>query len=355
MNDDPNSTNVLTNLSPWHKWLINQGGHIGIQDNIETVLAFTSPTSAGQQGCIYDLEHLGLLRIRGEQAASFINGYVTCDVEKQDDNSVQTGCYCNRQGRVVADFEVIRTNNTDIILRMSADLQPVVATSLQPYIMFAKAEIEPIKSIALGLKCHRVPTEIEDILGPIPLPGKVALSPTGFWFCHLAGGRYEIFVPPATAKQIWQVAYGYLSPRGVSDWDRSDIEQHRARLSMATSEKFLPQALGYTELNAVSFTKGCYLGQEVIARTQHLGNIKRILTRLGSARTNNNSNPPHLLHPPHPKPSEWLLNSDAKKAANVIRAVQYENGWDILAIVGKEFLEQRLHHPDYKDISIQKI
>ncbi len=338
-------------LAAWRGWLASQGARLVAMDATVAVLSYADPGEPQSAGRLFDLNHLDLLRIAGPQAASFLQGYVTCDMETQDDGSLQPGAGCNRQGRVIVDFDVIRLGEEDVLLRLSAGAQALFAGCLARYIPFAKAELDPNPTacIGIGLWCAEPPTASRDLLGAVPAPGQVLRCPQGFWLQHQAGERYELWLEPAMARKIWEQERLQLTPTGVNAWDLADVRADRARVTAAISERFLPQALGYADLGAISFDKGCYLGQEVVARATHRGRLKRGLTRLAGSFAADTD--PHSLPP---APGTRLLAGDARGAGEIVRAASTGRGLEALAICPLNDTDARMQVAGWPGMLLQK-
>ena len=192
---------------------------------------------------------LAKLMLRGPDATSFIQGYVTCDLDALEKNVVMPMACCNIKGRVLANGWMIRRiDAVDIFVH--ASVAKALRAHLKKYLVFAKCELEP--ELAIGappLKPKRFAIADEPASQAIPL-----LRPFG-WF----------LVPAEDAAD--------------DDLDKRCIDAGIGIVSAPVAERFLPQMLGLTDWDAVSFTKGCYLGQEVVARAQHRGAVKRRLER----------------------------------------------------------------------------
>lgn len=185
------------------------------------------------------------IRVHGPRALEFLQGYLTCDVSRLEQAANVPMALCNLQGRTVVSGWVARadaTPDSDAFLIVHASLAERTITMLAPYARFARCTLE-----ATGT--------------PAMQP-----SPDG----------------PVGTQWVWQP--GTTGPDGEANAqsadaaiERSLIEQRFAWLSEPVSEKFLPQMLALEQAGAVDFDKGCYLGQEIVARAQHRGAVKRHL------------------------------------------------------------------------------
>jgi hypothetical protein len=221
-----------------------------------------------------DLNHFVALPLVGPDASSFLEGYLTCEMATLDESRALNGAYCNIKGRVVADV-VVALVDAQPTLVVHASLHEEVVTSLRKYLAFSRSRFQGPASMILG------------IVNPPMQPGW-PVEPLSVARIH---GGHAIAIPGATprtllllgaeqAKATWLEYAAQAAVADASVWDLLDIRAGIAHVESATSAAFLPQMLDYDKTGAISFTKGCYLGQEIVARTQHLGRPKRHLQRL---------------------------------------------------------------------------
>ena len=204
------------------------------------------------------LEDLGTLRFEGADAAGFLQGYLTTDTAELGSNPRFTAM-CNIKGRVVCTGYAWLDDET-VTLVLHRSLCPALLEFLRPYLAFSRTAASEVPSRVIG------------VVWPEPLPGQLDSLPGG----RLDDGRYLFALyEPTPAGTL-----AGLCELGQDRWDALLVERREVWLQTATSGRFLPQMLGLDERGAVSFTKGCYLGQEVVARAQHRGAVKRRLATL---------------------------------------------------------------------------
>lgn len=204
------------------------------------------------------LEDLSVLRFEGADAAGFLQGYLTTDTEELG-NGPRFTAMCNIKGRVVCTgYAWLDAGTVTFVLHRS--LCPVVLDFLRPYLAFSKTAASETASRVIAV-VHGEPLSRQlDSLPGGPLDERRSL-----FACDGPGP---------------ESALAGLRELDAGRWDELLIERREVWLQAATSERFLPQMLGLHELGAVNFSKGCYLGQEVVARAQHRGAVKRRLTAL---------------------------------------------------------------------------
>ncbi len=198
------------------------------------------------------LDYLTAIRFSGTDAGDFLHNQLSSDVLALSDGESVFACYCEPKGRVLALMLVGRADE-DYYVIMTSALAATVSTRLKMYVMRSKVNIEVLdETTVAGLREHDAaePSVVLNI--SIPLAGSTE---------SLA------ILNHATATD---------SNASLSDaWKASELVQGICWLSPETSAQFLPQMLGFDQLGAVNFRKGCYPGQEIVARTHYLGKVKR--------------------------------------------------------------------------------
>jgi len=221
-----------------------------------------SPNDAG----LVRLDDLCALSFTGNDVATFLQGYLTCDTTSLVPDKLQPAALCNLKGRVMAyGWALTLAQLTDQILWLvPAELCAGLLHFLKPYLRFSKTHAEPLQEDHL-------------VIGSAGPAGNNAIA---------EGIHLQLVRSTAELEQQWQA-------HGPGIREAFDVRLIRARipwLSTPTTAQFLPQMLDLVGLGAISFDKGCYLGQEVVARAQHRGAVKRTL-RLLTHVTASTANP----------------------------------------------------------------
>ena len=297
-----------------------------------------SPPDSSQdasQDCCVALVDLAVLSLHGTDAASFMQGYFTADLDDLNDTRSLFGAYCDIKGRVVADL-IILANRNGLLLITHVSLVEPIRDSLQKYLMFSKSELSDISEewLTLGLLGRNAAGSNL----AANLPANLTDTP---WTLERTDAHWQIAVPGGRrwlclarvdeAERIWSMFEG--RSHGVTSWQLADIEAGIAHLDAATSASFLPQMLGYDEFDAISFTKGCYLGQEVVARAQSRGRVKRRLVRWRWADQPNGA----------PVTGADLTTDDGRRVGTVIQSVATSSSsGELLAVVAEAARDQPL-------------
>ncbi|MEJ2130164.1 MAG: hypothetical protein P8Y95_00705 [Gammaproteobacteria bacterium] len=231
----------------------------------------------GRKGMV-DLSHQGVVAFRGTDAREFLQGYLTCDMNDVASDRPVLGALCNLQGRVVTNFVAIERDGA-ICLRMHRSLVEPTFDAFSKYIVFSKTKMEDASDRWL-----RIGFPSGDLL-------RQAVEPMHLDESSRGDATFTLDLPDASSrKELWiddNEEPGVIDPlldrvplMSPAEWDRIAIQALSPELTLITSSKYLPQMLGLDALGAVDFDKGCYLGQEIVARVQYRGEHKRELVAL---------------------------------------------------------------------------
>ncbi len=226
------------------------------------------PTPALPDG-VARLTHLGVIRIQGEDAAKFIHGQLTQDFSLLDAGEARLAAFCSAKGRMQASFIGFKTPDGDVLLVCSRDLLTTTLKRLSMFVMRAKAKLsDATEELALwGVAGSAVQNR-----------GTGEPHP---WVKHDSELETLVNLYPAvnTPRQLVIRGVQQAAPAGppmdLSMWLWGEVMSGVATVSAPVVEAFVPQMLNYESIGGVSFKKGCYPGQEVVARSQFRGTLKR--------------------------------------------------------------------------------
>jgi folate-binding protein YgfZ len=268
------------------------------------------------------LPHLSVVRAAGPDAATFLQGQFTNDTSLLHEGSTQLSACNTSHGRVIA---IARLRQTDdaIYALVPTDLAAKLITHLRKFVLRAKVDLVHAHDLQVGAiqtgnagSGAALPRIDEGALTLSPVPMSGSTEVVTFQY---APGREIIAAPPAAWRSISGLSLTRPNPRAASDWQLADIRDGLPQLDPATSEQFVPQMLNLDLIKGVSFTKGCYNGQEIVARTQHLGRIKRRTLRF------------KLVAGPAPAPMQGLYH-DGVKLGEVLMSADVGIGAELLAV-----------------------
>ena len=251
------------------------------------------------------LPELGVIRLAGPDALSFLQGQVTADLRSPEPHVSTLSAWCNPQGRVIAVMRVAPSAD-GLLAVLPRELCGPVAERLARFVLRAKVKV----------------TDASGELSVAGVSGSAAgavESVEGLCTLRLPAGRECLVGTPA---RLVTLAAG-LRHGAAGAWDRAGIAQGEPEVFATTSEVWVPQMLNLDLLGAIGFRKGCYPGQEIVARTQHLGRVKRRLFRYHVAGT--------VL------PATGAgLHLGAAKVGEVVRSARSAGVAELLAVVNVE-------------------
>jgi|SRR5277367_1530606 len=224
------------------------------------------------------LRHLGVLRFSGPDSLSFLQGQVSNDTRRLAQSSSLLAAYSNPQGRVLALLHLL-PHSSGVLGILPRDLVIPTLEALRKFVLRAKVKIEDASELlgVAGMQRDGVP---QSSSGGVESPGYVENDDIGIADVNRDGSRAWVIGTADDLSKHGLAGDVLHAERIERDWRLADIRAGLPQIYPATRETFVAQMLNLDLLDGISFTKGCYTGQEIIARTQHLGRIKRRLYRL---------------------------------------------------------------------------
>ena len=235
------------------------------------------------------LAEYGAIALHGEEQSKYLQGQVTCDVNTLEDNNLLLGAHCDAKGKVFSVFRLINRQQKHLMLQPAASISSSLA-ELKKFGVFAKVTIEQTTGLAFyaiaGKNAtevlHQQFVELPNSLTPVLQVGSTTIV-------YLAGKlkRYLIIDEASIVTKIVNDFSLVIYSQAL--WDLIEINEGFPLLAPETVSSYVPQMLNLQAIHGISFTKGCYLGQETVARMQYLGKNKRALFSLKSKSANNDS------------------------------------------------------------------
>ena len=228
---------------------------------------------------IADLSHFGLVALSGEEAQTFLHGQITNDLRALSPAGAVFAAYCSAKGRMLANFLLFRRDD-DILLMLPASIREATQKRLSMFILRAKVKARDASAewVRLGLSGPGASDLLTSVLGIEP-PGEImAVSQADSAFAvKLGDERFDLFLAPAETEAFWNQFAAQARPVGAPAWDWLMVRAGVPVILAQTQDQFVPQMANMDALHGISFQKGCYPGQEIVARTQYLGKQKRRL------------------------------------------------------------------------------
>jgi tRNA-modifying protein YgfZ len=300
----------------WQQFLISQGA----QFNAAGEAVFTTP-AAPASGQLFDLSSHGLIAVSGADALTFLQGQFTNDIKQLPQAAQFTG-YCTAKGRLLALFYAFSINET-IYLQCPRALIAALVKRLRMFVLRSKVVVEDASEqfVILGLASADSAAHIQHLplhahqYSQTPLGSLIRLSDS-----H-GKQRAQLIVESANAEAAWKTLAASFNPTDSQQWDTLEIQAGIPQVYTATQEQFVPQMLNLDALDGINFKKGCYTGQEIVARTHYLGKVKRrtLLATLPETAV-------------APQVGDAVLDAKQQEAGQLVRvAANKQGGWWLLA------------------------
>lgn len=264
----------------WKEFLQNQNARFA--DSGELLDFSSASVDPGQSDILADLSYLGVIRIQGEDAIGFLQGQTTNDIRKIDAAKGQLNGYCSPKGRLLASFMLLQ-RDSDLYMILDRALLEATLKRLRMYVLMSKVEMTDVsEEMAVcglaGPKAEQIFTHAvtnigdedyasvqKDTLSAMRLPGQTP--------------RFLLLSDAATMIEYWNTLSTQAQAVGHDNWKLTDIRAAIPSIHPETVEAFVPQMVNLQAIEGVSFKKGCYPGQEIVARMQYLGKLKRRMYR----------------------------------------------------------------------------
>jgi folate-binding protein YgfZ len=268
------------------------------------------------------LPQFAVLRCSGPDAATFLQGQFSNDTRLLQDGRTQLSACNTSHGRVIALARLRQTDDAIHVL-LPAALATKLLTHLRKFVLRAKVDLVHAHDLQVGAIVtghadpHATLAQFEAgalTLSPVPLAGSTEVVTFQY-----APGREVIAAPPVAWRAISGLSLGHHNAGAANGWNLADIRAGLPQVPAPASEQFVPQMLNLDLIDGISFTKGCYSGQEIVARTQNLGRIKRRTFRYT------------LAEGPTVEPMDGLY-LDGHKVGEVLTCAEAGRGVELLAV-----------------------
>ena len=321
----------------WHDFLTQHGATIdaGVVQHFGDSAAELIATE--QSTIICDLGQFGTLRVSGEEAESFLQNLLSNDVREVSSARAQLSSLNTAKGRLLATMLIWREGD-DYLLQLPRMLCEPVRKKLSMYVLRSKVKITDasVEIISLGLSGANAQDILRTHFGELPqLPLGTTSTPQGS-VIKIGSTRWQINPSAPHAAALWSTLSQHAQPIGSACWDWLNIRSGIPAILPKTQEQFVAQMVNLELIGGVNFKKGCYPGQEIVARMQYLGKLKR---RMYLAHLDY---PAHLDYRAHPDSSDApqagdeLFSADMEGQASgmiVNAAPAPRGGYDVLASV----------------------
>jgi len=280
------------------------------------------PPSLGASWC--ELRELGVLAVQGADAAEFLHGQLSSDIKALRPGHAQYSSYNSPKGRMLATLVVLRTADDAFRILLAADLAESVRKRLAMFVLRSKVSVANAggEVFRAGVGGPGAAAAVTGALGSAP-PAFSAVERDGVVALALPDGRFVVLAPLDRAPTLRSALAAHAGTADESSWQWLAIHAGVPTVTAATTDQFVAQTANWDLLGGVNFQKGCYPGQEIVARTQYLGRLKERLYAF------------HVDGPPPPAGTRLYAEPFGDQpCGTVVNAAQSPGGGsDLLAVV----------------------
>jgi folate-binding protein YgfZ len=256
----------------WRAFLLEQGAEIDADGGVRL------PEDAPRNLTLFDLSHLGLIAAQGPDTDDFLQGQLTNDVRELTQTHTQLSSHLSPKGRMLASFRMIRIGET-VYLQLPRERLADIQKRLRMFVLRARVTLEDASDalVRIGLAGETAADALAAVGLPAPAADGAADHADGVTVIRLPAPvpRFELIAAPEHMIPRWQQLRPLATQGGPDGWALLDIRAGIPNVYTETVETFVPQMANLQLIDGVSFHKGCYAGQEVVARMQYLGKLKR--------------------------------------------------------------------------------
>ncbi len=272
------------------------------------------------------LSHEGVLAVRGPDANKFLQGQLTCNLNYLDAQRSSLGARCTPKGRMQSSFRILMEGD-GYLLAMDRALVQTQLTELTKYAAFSKSKLydESDEWVRFGLSAGD--GALVSLGLDLSTNADQVVSTQGLIAVRLSDGRAELWARAKDAETTHLRLAAQLPEAPIETWLLAQIRAGIGQVVAATRELFIPQMINLQALGGVSFKKGCYTGQEIVARMQYLGKLKRRLHRLAAEDSDTAVPEPgvDLYSPVH-----------GSSVGEVVLAANAAGGFELLAVLQED-------------------
>ena len=334
-------------MTNWFAFLEAQGASLTQGEYPEVISFGETPSQYPQlqsQTLLFSLDDRGILGFSGPDTDKLLQGQVTCDIHQLSEQQALRGALCTIQGRMVSDFHLCRPNESETLLVSHLGLVTTTLETLKKFAVFYKTVLvdQSASYRVLGLTGPDARALAQQATGADDSDSN-CLQGNGVCMIKVAAQRWLVIVPTESAQALWHQFGEKATAAGLPLWRLLAIADGDGEVHPSTAEEFIPQMLNLQLTGAVSFKKGCYTGQEIVARMQYLGKLKRRMYRLAFAG-------------PSPQPGAPLHQPGGRECGTVVMAAPSgEECSELLAVLTDEAAAAGVLCLDSDEFAVRKL
>ena len=266
------------------------------------------------------LDQVSLIEVQGEDHIEFLQGQLTQDIKLLTQGQAKFAGYCNPKGRILAFFLAYGYHNA-IHIQIDKSIEESILKRLKMYVLRSKVTIQSLSNqfTQIGFIGSEALTKI-NIDPPQNLLEITASHDVIIMRISKDTERYQLIGKNLAVDALIKLALSEYTPMSIDEWNNASILDGIPEVFPSTQEAFIPQSLNMDLFDGVNFKKGCYTGQEIVARTHYLGKVKRRMYRVSLESQNN------LI------PGDLILNEKKEEVGQLVRSAK-ENSKKINALI----------------------
>lgn len=270
------------------------------------------------------LNHEALLAVRGPDAAKFLQGQLTCNLNYLDERTCSLGARCTPKGRMTSSFRILQESD-GYLLAMAGELLEAQLADLKKYAVFSKSSLSDESAAWVRYGLQGADSLLLALGLELPPQADSVVRANGMIALRLSDGRAELWAPATERAALHGRLAAQLEEAPLNDWLLGQVRAGIGQVFGGTRELFIPQMINLQAVGGVSFKKGCYTGQEIVARMQYLGKLKRRLYRLSLAGSDIPAPGCELFSPVH-----------GSSVGEVVLAARATEGVELLAVLQED-------------------
>ena len=268
------------------------------------------------------LNHEGILAVIGSDASKFLQGQLTCNLNYLSETRSSLGARCTQKGRMQSSFRILLQDD-GCLLAMARELVEPQLADLKKYAVFSKSKLTDDSANWVRFGLSQADATLQSLGLDLPVETDSVARANGLIAIRASEGRAELWAPVEQGESLALHLKAQLVEADLNQWLLGQVRAGIGQVMAQTRELFIPQMINLQAVGGVSFKKGCYTGQEIVARMQYLGKLKRHLYRLSLEAGNEVPAPgTPLFAPSHNSP-----------VGEVVIGAQAENGVELLAVL----------------------
>jgi folate-binding protein YgfZ len=273
------------------------------------------------------LSHEGVLAVRGVDASKFLQGQLTCNLDYLSDAKATLGARCTQKGRMQSSFRILLEGD-GVLLAMASELIDAQLLDLKKYAVFSKSRLTDESASWVRFGLNDGDGALVGLGLDLPRETDAVVRANDLIAIRVSAARAELWVRAEQAEEIRNRLAAHLPQGTLNDWLLGQIRAGIGQVFGQTREEFIPQMINLQAVGGVSFKKGCYTGQEIVARMQYLGKLKRRLYRLTLEGSDVPEPGVELFSPVH-----------ASSVGNVVIAAGAGTNVEVLAVLQADAVE----------------